>query len=96
MVLEAVRCPNCHNVNVVKHGKTAQRKQRYLCRNQNCNRSTFIGYYSYRAYDGEVKQKIAEMAINGSGIRDTARVLKISRNTVAQELKKTATAATDE
>jgi transposase-like protein len=28
------------------------------------------------------------MAVNGSGMRDTARVLKISRNTVTQELKK--------
>ena len=29
------------------------------------------------------------MALNGSGIRDTARVLKISPNTVMSELKKT-------
>lgn len=28
------------------------------------------------------------MALNGSGIRDTARVLKISPSTVIQELKK--------
>jgi transposase-like protein len=30
----------------------------------------------------EVKEKIAEMAMNGSGIRDTARVLRISPSTV--------------
>jgi transposase-like protein len=29
------------------------------------------------------------MAMNGSGIRDTARVLNISPNTVIEELKKT-------
>lgn len=37
----------------------------------------------------EVKQKIGDLAINGSGIRDTARVLKISPTTVIEELKKT-------
>ena len=46
------------------------------------------GDYSARGDDGEVKQKIAEMASNGSGIRNTARVLKISRNTIAPESKK--------
>jgi hypothetical protein len=28
------------------------------------------------------------MAINGAGVRDTARVLRISRNTVSNQLKK--------
>jgi len=36
----------------------------------------------------EVKQKIIEMALNGSGVRDTARVLGVSMNTVISELKK--------
>ncbi|NJP11035.1 MAG: hypothetical protein HC866_17450 [Leptolyngbyaceae cyanobacterium RU_5_1] len=35
-----------------------------------------------------MKQQIADMAVNGSGIRDTARVLKISRTTVTETLKK--------
>lgn len=39
-------------------------------------------------YLPEVKQQISDMAINGSGIRDTARVLKISPTTVIEELKK--------
>jgi len=96
MVFEPIHCPDCQSINVVRHGKTAERKQRYLCRNQDCSRRTFVKHYSYRAYDSEVKQKIAQMAINGSGMRDTARVLKISRNTVTQELKKTATATAGE
>ena len=41
----------------------------------------------YRGYLSEVKQQITDMAVNGSGMRDPARVLKISRNTVTQELK---------
>ena len=36
----------------------------------------------------EVKRKIIEMAVNGSGIRETARVLDISTATVINELKK--------
>ncbi|MEO1070220.1 MAG: IS1-like element transposase [Cyanobacteria bacterium J06638_6] len=39
-----------------------------------------------------MKQQIADMAVNGSGIRDTARVLKISPTTVIEELKKTSPA----
>jgi len=44
--------------------------------------------YTYRGRLPEVKQQISEMAINGSGIHDTARVLKISTSTVIGELKK--------
>ena len=39
-------------------------------------------------YLPEVKQQIVDMAVNGSGIRDTARVLKISPTTVIEALKK--------
>jgi transposase-like protein len=88
MVLEPIRCPNCDSINVVRHGRTAQGKQRYLCRNQNCCHCTFIQQYTYRSYLSEVKEQITDMAVNGSGMRDTARVLKISRNTVTAVLKK--------
>jgi len=36
----------------------------------------------------EIKEQIIDMALNGSGIRDTARVLGISTDTVLNELKK--------
>jgi len=35
-----------------------------------------------------VMDQAIDMAINGSGIRDTARVLKINKNTVINALKK--------
>jgi transposase-like protein len=35
-----------------------------------------------------LKEQIIEMSLNGSGIRDIARVLKISPNTVIEEIKK--------
>ena len=91
MVLEPICCPRCHTTDVVKHGKSAE-EQRYRCRNVECTRASFILNYSYRGYLPEVKQQIADMATNGSGIRDTARVLKISPTTVIEELKKTSPA----
>lgn len=36
--------------------------------------------------------QLTQIAINGSGVRDTARVLHISRNTVSSQLKKKASA----
>jgi len=88
MVLEPIYCPDCHSIDVVKHGRSAAGKQRYCCRNWDCSRRSFILNFSYRGRLREVKQQISDMAINGSGIRDTARVLKISPTTVIETLKK--------
>lgn len=88
MVLEPICCPSCNSTNVVKNGKSEEGKQRYRCRNCECLRRSFIRDYSYRGYLAQVEQQISDMAVNGSGIRDTARVLKISPTTVIEELKK--------
>jgi transposase-like protein len=88
MVLEPVHCPNCDGIEVIKHGTTAEGKQRYRCQSSDCERGTFIREYSYAAYSPHVKQQISDMAINGSSIRDTARVLGISTTTVMETLKK--------
>ena len=83
-----VKCPSCHSNNVIKAGFTGQGKQRYLCKEVDCSSKTFLLNYSYQACFLDIKRKIIDMAINGSGIRDTARVLKISPNSVIQEIKK--------
>ena len=44
--------------------------------------------YRYKACEPGIKAQVVDMAINGSGIRDTARVLKINKNTVISTLKK--------
>ena len=44
--------------------------------------------YRYRAYEEGIKEQVVEMAINGSGVRDTARVLKMDKNTIISTLKK--------
>jgi transposase-like protein len=36
----------------------------------------------------QVKQQVIELSLNGSGVRDTARVFGISPTTVIHELKK--------
>ncbi len=88
MVLIPVHCPHCDSDQVVKRGKTSNGKQRYLCQNQACAHQTFLLDYDHRARLPEVKRQIVDMALNSSGIRDTARVLGISKDTVMSELKK--------
>ena len=73
---------------MVRHGLSGEGKTSYKCRNPECQGSTFILNYTYQGRLPEVKQQICDMAVNGSGIRDTARVLKISPSTVIAELNK--------
>ncbi len=49
---------------------------------------TFMLDYRYKPCEPGIKEQVVDMAINGSGIRDTARVLKINKNTVISTLKK--------
>lgn len=88
MAYVAVCCPVCGCCEVVKRGKTEDGKQRYECRRSECLNKTFILDYAYKAYVPDVKKQIIDMAMNGSGIRDTSRVLGISQNTVINEIKK--------
>ncbi|MEM8715611.1 MAG: IS1-like element transposase [Cyanobacteria bacterium P01_G01_bin.4] len=74
---------------VVKHSYSGEGKQRYRCRTADCLLQTLIRHYADRGSLPEVKQQIADMAMNGSGIRDTARVLGVSPTTVIEPLKKT-------
>ena len=83
-----VYCPMCKSDYVVKHGVSDEGKQRYQCKNSECSKNTFLLDYSYNGYLPDVKEKIIDMTLNGSGIRDTARVLGINMNTVMSELKK--------
>ena len=88
MATVKVKCPKCNSDQVIKHGVSDEGKQRYQCKNNDCNRNTFLLNYSYSACSPGTKDKIIEMALNGSGVRDTSRVLEISINTVISELKK--------
>ena len=88
MVLELVECPVCGGTKVIKHGRSGEGKQRYLCQDPECHGNTFIRDYSDLGRLPQIKEQIIEMSLNGSGIRDIARVLKISPTTVIEEIKK--------
>ena len=89
MITQVLHCPYCQGIDIVKHGMSSEGKQRYRCRACFEGRGrTFLLAYSYAGHAPEVKQQIVDMAMNASGIRDTARVLHVSPTTVIKELKK--------
>ena len=88
MVLIAVTCPYCQSDRITKRGKTDTGKQRYRCQNPDCPHLSFLLNPAYKGRLPEIKEQIIDMALNGSGIRDTARVLGVSTDTVLSELKK--------
>ena len=51
-------------------------------------KKTFILDYGNLGYKEEIKRQIIDMAMNGSGVRDTSRVLKISKSSDILELTK--------
>jgi insertion element IS1 protein InsB len=88
MTCISLRCPYCHSDQVVKRGKTRRGTQLFLCQNAACIPRSFLLEYSYRERLPEVKQQIVDMSLNASGVRDTARVLRISTATVLRALRK--------
>jgi transposase-like protein len=88
MAEAAVKCPHCQSEAVVKYGKASNGKERFRCQQRReCGR-TFVRSYAYPGCLPAVKQQIVDMTLNGSGIRDIARVLHVGSNTVLRELKK--------
>src|SRR4029453_1550261 len=83
-----VRCPHCHSDRVIKGGKTQAGQQRYKCQNADCPHYSLQLELLYKGRASAIKEQIVDMRLNGSGIRDTARVLKISPTTVINALKK--------
>lgn len=80
-----VKCPFCEQTeSVKKHGLGKAGHQRYRC--QMCCR-TFQLDYAYRARHPAMKEQIVDLAMNNSGIRDTAWALHISINAVVRTLK---------
>jgi insertion element IS1 protein InsB len=87
MTFISVQCPYCHSDQVVKRGKTRRGSQHYLCQNTACSPRSFLLEYSYRGRLPEVKQQIIAMSLNAHGVRDIARVLRISPDTVLRALR---------
>ncbi len=79
-----ISCPSCSCEKIYRHGQSRNGGQRYRCRE--CGHCFQLDY-RYEANKPGVTDKIIEMAMNGSGVRDTGRVLGISMNTVIAHLK---------
>ena len=79
-----VLCIHCDSELVYKHGKAPTGLQRFRCRD--CHRS-FQYEYRYEGNKHDIPEKIIAMAMNGSGVRDTSRVLGVSITTVIAHLK---------
>ncbi len=81
-----VVCPQCNETHGVRcNGHSASGTRRYICKH--CSK-TFQLNFSYSGAKPDTHQIIVDMAMNGSGCRDTARVPGISLNTALRHLKK--------
>ena len=88
MAVVEVQCPACASRAVAKYGRQTNGEQRYRCNNSHCERRIFLLQYHHIGRLPHVKQQIVDMTLNGSGIRDTARVLRVSPTTVMSTLEK--------
>jgi transposase-like protein len=89
-----VQYPYCQRTEVIKAGKQTTGAQRSQCQNDRCARRIFLLQYQDRGRALEIRRQVVDMAVNGSGIRDTARALRISPTTVIAVLKKSRRATT--
>jgi transposase-like protein len=88
IALVHVQCPYCQSTDVVKYGKQANGTQRYRCDNADCARRIFLVQYQHQGRRPEIKRQIVDMTLNGSGVRDIVRVLRVSSATIIDVLKK--------
>ena len=83
-VLTKVVCPHCDSANIKKNGIKPTGKQNFYCKN--CHRQFQLGgtpqIYKYQGANPVLKKQVCEMSMRASGIRDIAKVLKMSAVTV--------------
>jgi transposase-like protein len=87
MVMVNLKCPFCGSENVIKFG-FFNGKQRYKCKNTECDHKTFLIDYKYNAYKPNIEQEVIKLTVEGMGIRSISRKLEISTDTVISILKK--------
>src|SRR6185369_4967080 len=89
MAVVQVQCPDCYSTDVVQYGKQANGTQRYRCNNRDCPRTIFLLQSQDKGRLPAVRQPIVDMTLNGSGVRDIVRGVRVSSATVIDVLKKT-------
>jgi len=82
-----VSCVCCSSTDVVRNGKSITEEQRYRCCAIHCGKTVQL-FHRYTACEKGVRERMVDMALNGSGVRDTARVLSVGVSTVINTLKK--------
>ena len=85
MATIAVKCRYCDSKLVYKQGHARSIEPRYRCRRY---QRSFQVSYRYEGHKEGTPEKIIERIVNGSGVRDTSRVLGVSITTVIAHLKK--------
>ena len=88
MAEAAGQCPHCQSEAVVRYGRASNGKERFRCQQRESCGRTFLRLYAYPGGLPPVKRQMVEMTLNGSGVRDMARVLQVGPNPVLKELKK--------
>lgn len=88
MVVISVLCPDWQNDQAIIGGITKVGKRHHCCQNSNYLHYSLVLDPAYHGRLPKTKERTIDMALNGSGIRDTARGLRISPTTVVSELKK--------
>ena len=84
---QTIICAHCKSNALIKNGKNPNGIERWRC--NDCKRSFQLSY-RYNAHKEGMREKIIEMTLNSSVVRDIGRVLKISKDTVVAVLKKNA------
>lgn len=83
MVQKSILCFKCVDGELVKNGKAASGKQRFLCKS--CKRTQIINY-TYKACINSTNTNIILLTKEGLGIRSTARILQISTTTLLKRI----------
>jgi transposase-like protein len=85
MAVVPVPCPQYQTFAVVKYGTQPNGTSRYRCQHPDCARHICLLAYQERL--PEVRRRMVDLTLNGSGVRDSARVLGGSSVTVSDTLK---------
>ena len=72
-----LHCPSCQGTDSVRHGTPPEGKQRYRCRACPDRGRTLLLGYAYAGQSPDVKQQMVDMAMNASGMRDTAGLIEL-------------------
>ncbi len=77
------KCPYCSSKNLIKNGKTKTGKQKLYCKS--CSKY-LLNFYTNKAYDPHLSHNLCALIKEVCGVRNIARLLKISTNTFYRRL----------